>query len=91
MVETRSVDKKAGQSCLEEKAKRHVVVRYSLVEDWILSCLADQQVSPLYNNDADKEGSVACVLQLFPSIVGLKIEQWEQPHMFFWNCVQVEV
>ena len=45
--------------------------RHALLEDRVSAGLADDEVSPLHNHDADKEGRLACELQHLALLVGL--------------------
>ncbi len=49
-------------------------LRHSLAEDRKSSCFADNQISPLYDNDGDKESSVAGQFKFFTLLVRLKIK-----------------
>lgn len=45
---------------------------HSLLEDRVSSGLTNDQVCPLHNHNADKEGSMASELHYFPLFVGLE-------------------
>ena len=47
-------------------------LRHSLVDNGITTSFANDQVSPLYNDDRDEESSVAGVFQLLTVRVGLE-------------------
>ena len=49
-------------------------IRHSLMIERISSSLADNQISPLYDDDRDEESCVTCVFQCFTLIERLKIE-----------------
>lgn len=52
----------------------HVHLRHLLLNNGILSSFTDDQISPLYHYNADKESCVACVLQNLPLAVRLQEE-----------------
>jgi hypothetical protein len=46
-------------------------LRHALLQQRITAGLADNQVSPLHNDDRDEEGCVACVFKNFALLVSL--------------------
>merc|ERR1719188_213732 len=63
LVHARAVGQEGGKAGLEDETKLEDGVLHSLLEDGVLPCLTDNQVSPLDNDDGDKEGSVTGVLE----------------------------
>ena len=63
LVHARGVGHEGGQAGLEDQTKVENPVGHALSEDGILSGLADDQVSPLYDDNGDKERGVAGVLE----------------------------
>lgn len=57
-----------------KKHTMHVHLRHLLLNNGILSSFTDDQISPLYHYNADKESCVACVLQNLPLAVRLQEE-----------------
>ena len=53
----------------------HVHLRHLLLNNGILSSFTDDQISPLYHYNADKESCVTCVLQNLPLAVRLQEKQ----------------
>ena len=49
-------------------------LHHSLVDDGVSPGLADHQVSPLYDDNGDKEGGMAGVLEHLTLGIGLKIQ-----------------
>ena len=70
LVHAGGVGEDAGKHCLEDQPKVHEVILHALLEHGKLSSLADYEIGPLDNNNRDKEGSVAGVLELLPVKVG---------------------
>ena len=70
LVHSRSVGKEGSQSSLKENTKIQDPVIHALLEDRELASFANDQVSPLDNDNGDKEGSVASVLENFSVPVG---------------------
>lgn len=48
---------------------------HALLDDGVTSGLADDDVSPLYNDNTDKESSMAGILQDFPLAIWLKQDE----------------
>lgn len=46
---------------------------HALLEERISAGLADDEVRPLHNHNADEEGRLACVLHHLPLLVGLGV------------------
>ena len=63
LVHARGVGEEGSEDGLEAETKVHEVILHTLLEDGVLPCLTDDQVSPLDNDNGDKEGCVASVLQ----------------------------
>ena len=53
-------------------------VLHSLLEEGVDSSLADEEISPLYNHNADKEPRVTGVLQIFTLVIALQQQQQQQ-------------
>lgn len=51
---------------------------HALLEDRVAAGLADDEVSPLHNHDAGKEGRVARELHHLPLLIGLGRRQAER-------------
>lgn len=49
-----------------------VYLHHALVDDGVLSCLTDDQISPLYDYDRYEESGVTSVLQSLSLVEGLK-------------------
>lgn len=61
-----------------QKRKKHTIhvnLRHLLLNNGILSSFTDDQISPLYHYNADKESCVTCVLQNLPLAVRLQEKQ----------------
>ena len=65
------VAKEAGDGRLEEEAKSQDVVPHALLEEWVASSFANEQIGPLHDDDRNEEGRVAGVFQLLTGVVGL--------------------
>ena len=52
--------------------KKRLDLLHSLVDERVASGLADNKISPLHNDDAGEEGSVAGVLEHLALLVGLQ-------------------
>ena len=63
LVHARSVGQESGQSSLEEETKVEDPVGHALLEDRELASLTNDEISPLDDDNGDKEGSVASVLK----------------------------
>ena len=63
LVHARSVGQESGQSSLEKETKVEDPVGHALLEDRELASLTNDEISPLDNDNGDKEGSVASVLK----------------------------
>ena len=70
LVHARSVGEEASQSSLKEESKVEDPIGHALLEDRQFPGLANDQVSPLDNDNGNKEGSVTSVLQNLPVLVG---------------------
>ena len=70
LVHSGGIGQEASQGSLKDNAKVHHPVAHALLEDRKTSGLTDDQISPLDDNNGDKEGSVASVLQALPVMVG---------------------
>lgn len=81
---TWSVGKECSKTSLKEQAKIQHPICHSLVEDRQSSCLADDQISPLYDDNCDKKCSVAGQLKLFALVVGLEREETKEMFMSCW-------
>ena len=66
LVHARTVGEEDGQAGLEDQAKVHEPVLHALLEHGQLPGLADDEIGPLDDDDGDKEGGVAGVLQDLP-------------------------
>lgn len=56
---------------------------HALLEHWVTSGLADDEIGPLHYDDADKEGCVTCELHNLPLFICLKRKEmtnkmWDQ-------------
>ena len=70
LVHARGVGEDAGKHSLEDQPEVHEVILHALLEHRELPGLADDEIGPLDNNDGDKEGGVAGVLQDLPVCIG---------------------
>lgn len=71
VVHAGSVGEEACNGRLEEETERENVVAHPLLEQRITSGFANDQISPLDNDDRNEKGSVACELQLLAVFVSL--------------------
>ena len=63
LVHPGCVGEEGGETGLEHQAEVEEVIFHSLLEHGVLPRLTDDEVCPLDNNNGDKEGRVAGVLQ----------------------------
>jgi len=70
LVHARGVGQEGSEDCLENKTEVHEVILHALLEDRVLPCLADDEISPLHNHDGDEEGGVASVLKNLTVSIG---------------------
>ena len=70
LVHARSVGEEASQSSLKEESKVEDPIGHALLEDRQFPGLANDQVSPLDNDNGNKEGSVTSVLKDFSLLEG---------------------
>ena len=70
LVHARGVGQESGQKGFEDKTKVHETVLHSLLEHRVLPGLTNDEISPLYNDDGHKEGSMASVLKALSILVG---------------------
>ena len=69
LVHAGAVGQEGSQGCLEKETKVHEHVLHSLLEDGVLPCLANDEISPLDDDNGNEEGSVAGVLEDLPVCV----------------------
>jgi len=62
-VHSWSVAKDNSQKSLEAETKVHEPILHSLLEYRVHSCLTNDEIGPLYDNNGDKESRVASVLK----------------------------
>merc|ERR1719394_326842 len=62
LVHTWSVAKDNSQESLKAETKVHEPILHSLLEYRVHSCLTNDEISPLYDDDGDEESRVTCVL-----------------------------
>ena len=63
LVHARSIGQEDCQEGLKQESKVHDPVLHALLEYREFASLANNQISPLYNNDGNKKGSVAGVFK----------------------------
>ena len=69
-VHSWSVAKDDSQKSLEAETKVHEPILHSLLEYGVHSCLTNDEISPLYNDNGDKESRVTSVLKDLSVFVG---------------------
>lgn len=65
-----SITQEGSQRCFKEDSEVQHFITHALLEQGVLSCLANDQVSPLYNNNGGKECCVTCKFQDLSFSVG---------------------
>jgi len=70
LVHARGVGQEGGQHGLEDQTKVHEPVLHTLLEHGVLPGLTDDEISPLDNDNRDKEGGMAGIFQNLPVLVG---------------------
>ena len=69
LVHARGVAEDAGKHGLEDQTEVHEMILHALLEHRQLPCLANDEISPLDDDNGDEEGSVAGVLEDLPVCV----------------------